>query len=49
MEFRYEQGSKRFFRIEDHAKKVDTVILSLMQSTLDPKVEEEDAFIRGNQ
>lgn len=47
MEFRYEQGGRRFFTMENHAKKAATVTLSLMQSMLDPKVEDEDAFLKG--
>ena len=33
--------------MENHAKIAATVTLSLMQSMLDPKVEDEDAFLKG--
>ena len=47
MVFNDEQGTRRFFRMKDHGKKVDIDTLKHMQTLLNQKAVEEDAFIRG--
>lgn len=46
MEFRDDQGVRRFFRMENHAIKADIDTLKFIRSKLDPEVEEE-AFIKS--
>ncbi|KAK1387210.1 hypothetical protein POM88_015388 [Heracleum sosnowskyi] len=44
MEFRDEDGRRRFFRLEDQLSKASTKYLRWLQSKLDPKIVEEDNF-----
>ena len=49
MEFRDEDGVRRFFRMRDQAPKADNDTLKFMQSKINLDDEEEAAFIRGLQ
>jgi len=49
MEFRDEEGVRRFFRMRDQAPKADNDTLGFLQSKLNQNDEEEAAFIRGLQ
>lgn len=44
MEFRDQDGRKRFFRMEDQLKKANSATLKFLQTKLDPKNKEEGIF-----
>ena len=46
MEFKDQDGCRRFFRIEDQLGKTDNDSLKLLQSKLNPNDEEEGLFYR---
>lgn len=46
IEFRDEEGTRRFFRLEDQLSKASYDYLRWLQLKLNPKVVEEDTFYR---
>lgn len=46
LEFRDEDGNRRFFKLEDQLSKASSQYLRWLQQKLNPKVVEEDAFYR---
>ena len=46
MKFMDSLGVRRFFKMKDHAPKVDADTLKFMQMMLDPSDKEENMFLR---